>query len=354
MGFSASHVLSVINKKSHSFHDLDILISKEAELHLESLAKVSAEITRLRFGNTIALYAPLYISNHCVNNCAYCGFSIMNTIPRVTLKLDEIIREAEILKKMGFGHILLLSGEAPGALPLKFLKEVIVAVKKIVPHVSVEIYPLSENEYKELVFSGCDGITVYQESYNRKIYKEVHLSGPKSDFEYRYSTPMAAARAGMRGVGLGFLMGLAPWRDELRALVSHGRKVLENDWKVKLAFSFPRLRPHSGSYEPAYPVSDSQLAHMLFVLRLLFPDAELVISTRESSEMRDGLLPLGVTRMSAGSSTQPGGYSQDNKDGEQFSINDNRSPQEIAKVIEEKGFEPVWKDWDWAYNGINK
>jgi 2-iminoacetate synthase len=330
--------------------ELKILISPGAMDYLEEMAVRAKEITRLRFGKTIFLYNPLYISNECINQCIYCGFNAKNKILRVTLTIDEIIKEAEELKKQGFEHILLLTGEAPNKVPLTYLKEVILAVKKVISQVSIEIYPLDESGYRELSEAGCDGITIYQETYNREIYKIIHPAGPKKDFDKRYNTPLYAAKAGLRGVGLGFLLGLTPWREEILKLYEHGKMVLKADWRVKLAFSFPRLRPHEGGFKVKYPVSDRELAQMIFAFRVLFPDGELVLSTRESKSFRDGLIGLGITRISAGSSTQPGGYTSVKNAGEQFEISDNRTPSEIAKLIEEKGFEPVWKDWDWSFD----
>jgi len=347
---SSSSYRRLIDKDHHSPEDLQDLLDPVGLTLLEELALRSREITRRRFGNTLTLYAPLYLSNACVNRCVYCGFNTTHRFERVTLDLDAVDREARALGDMGFAHVLLLTGEAPGVVPPSFIAEAVARVKRVVPQVSVEVYPMAEEEYRLLVAAGCDGITVYQETYDRERYATVHLAGPKRDFDKRYQTPMAAARAGMRSVGLGFLIGLAPFREEMMALAKQGQEVLKADWRVRLAFSFPRLRPHEGGFAPSHPVSDQELAQMIFSLRLVFPDAELVLSTRESPAMRDGLMTLGITRMSAGSSTQPGGYSEDHGYGEQFAIDDERTPAQMVQRIRDAGLDPVWKDWDWAFH----
>ncbi len=350
MGLTRWEYLKKLEGASLELQDLSWLLDPVGLTCLEELARASRTLTRQRFGNTISLYAPLYLSNDCVNQCLYCGFNVRNQFPRRQLTHEEIATEAQALAQEGFTHILLLSGESPRSLPVPALAEAVRLVKEIVPQVSVEIYPLSQSGYEKLVEAGCDGVTLYQETYDKETYARVHAGGPKRHFQTRYDTPLLAAKAGMRSVGLGFLMGLAPFPQEVQALAQHAKEVVAADWRVRLAFSFPRLRPHVGGYEPPFPVSDQELAQMVFVLRLLFPDAELVLSTRESREMRDGLIPLGITRISAGSSTEPGGYTAPQGYGEQFEIHDGRTPSEIAAYLVSQGLEPLWKDWDWACN----
>ncbi len=348
--FNPQQIHQAIQQKHHDLDSFKILISPEAQDFLEAMAQKSQNLTRRRFGNNISLYVPLYISNYCINECQYCGYNLTNKFKRLKLSMQEIAIEAETLKKQGFEHILLLTGEAPSKAGIDYLEQAVKTVKKIVHQVSIEIYPLSQADYERLIAAGCDGITIYQETYNRDIYREVHKNGPKQNYDYRYDTPIRAAKAGIRSVGLGFLMGLSPWREEILAMVKHARQVLQANWRIRIGFSFPRLRPHLGSFTPKYPVNDLELAQMVFALRLFFPDAELVLSTREPARIRDGLLPLGITRISAGSSTQPGGYKINKDQVSQFDVDDKRTPAEISKLIKSVGMEPLWKDWDWAFN----
>ncbi len=348
-----SRIPAILRKERFTLEDLPELISPTMEAHIEELARLSAKITLMRFGRTISMYAPLYISNECINGCVYCAFSASNHIDRTTLDFGEIESEVRALRQRGFGHVLILTGEAPKRVPTEYVAEAVRIAKKYVPHVSIEVYPMDFAGYSLMVESGCDGLTLYQETYHRPTYLEVHPFGPKRDYDFRYRAPIEAAKAGMRGVGLGFLLGLYDWREEVIAMARHATQVLDADWRVRLAFSFPRLRPTEGmEFDPEYPVSDLHLAQMIFALRLVFPDAELVLSTRESPRLRDGFIGLGVTRYSAGSSTCPGGYAvRQCRGAHQFEIDDVRPPEEVAKVIGSKGFEPVWKDWDWTFDG---
>ncbi|MBN2724524.1 MAG: 2-iminoacetate synthase ThiH [Deltaproteobacteria bacterium] len=337
---------NIISKDFISEDDFQLLISEKSLPFIEQLAWASRSITLRRFGKTISLYAPLYLSSYCINSCKYCGFNVHNRIDRKKLTSSEVRKELAALKDEGFRHVLLLTGEAPHITDVSYLKEMVKISKEHMEHVSIEVFPMSTDEYSELVKAGCDGVTIYQETYNRDIYKSVHVAGPKKDYDYRYQTPIRAARASMKSIGMGFLLGLAPWREEIIELYRHTHEVMKIDWRARIAVSFPRLRPHEGDFQVDFPVNDEELALMIFSLRIAFPDAELVMSTRESSSLRDGFIGLGITRMSAGSSTMVGGYSGSGASLEQFEIDDSRSPKEISEVITAKGFEPVWKDWD--------
>ncbi|MBU1242760.1 2-iminoacetate synthase ThiH [Myxococcota bacterium] len=343
---------SLLARETRTASDLENLISPEAGSRLEALAKASADLTRRRFGRTISLYAPLYLSNYCVNPCAYCGFSVRQKIARATLTPAEISSEARSLRARGFSHVLLLTGEDRRQASVAYLEAAVGLCREHFAHVSIEVYPMTRAEYARLVAAGASAVTLYQETYDRELYARVHPGGPKADYDARYDAPIKAAAAGMRGVGLGFLLGLAPWREEIRALYRQAVEVQKASWQTRLAFSFPRLRPAAGGYEPGHPVSDAELAQMIFSLRLMFPDAELVLSTRESSRLRDGFLGLGVTRMSAGSVTTPGGYHEKSAAGEQFAIHDARGPAEMAAAITARGLDPVWKDWSEAMTEV--
>mgnify|MGYP005841551893 FL=1 len=334
---------SLLARETRTVDDLRQLI--DPQLDLEKLARASADLTLQRFGRTVTLYAPLYLSNACINPCIYCGFSSRRIIDRATLTFEDIDSEAQSLRARGFSHVLLVTGEDRRAASTAYLERAIRLCRQYFAHVSIEVYPLSMAEYAQMVNAGVAALTLYQETYDRQVYAQVHPGGPKSNYDARWRAPVDAARAGMRGVGLGFLLGLAPWREEIFGLYTHAIEVQRANWQTRLAFSFPRLRPAGNDFDPPHPVSDADLARMIFTLRLMFPDAELVLSTRESARLRDGFIGLGVTRMSAGSVTTPGGYRLTTQAGEQFAVHDTRSPAEIAAVIMARGLDPVWKDW---------
>ena len=328
------------------FDGLAALLSPAAEAYLPLMARRSAEITVQRFGRIIQLYAPLYLSSWCTNRCAYCGFSADNTIERRVLSLEEAQKEAEILAGRGFSHLLLVSGEAPAKLGVGYLEEIARRLKDRFAALSIEVQPLSTEQYRRLFKAGITAVAVYQETYDRKVYDEVHLSGQKKDFDYRLETPARAAEAGMREIGIGALLGLADWRSEALALGMHLAWLRKHYWRTALTVSFPRMRPAEGDFKPSHPVGERQLTQMLFALRIFDPDAGLLLSTREEQRYRDGMIGLGPTRYSAGSCTAPGGYSEPARGGEQFAVGDHRSIDEVSLAICRKGFDPVRKDWD--------
>jgi 2-iminoacetate synthase len=326
--------------------DLAALLSPAAEPYLQQMAVRSSIITLTRFGKTTQLYAPIYLSNYCTNRCAYCGFSADNRIKRKCLTFDEAEKEAMILHERGFQHILLVSGEAENAVDVEYMEAIALRLRKKFAAVSIEIQPMSTEHYQRLFQSGITAVAVYQETYDRNLYKQVHLSGKKRDYDYRLDTPARAAEAGMREVGIGALLGLADWRTEGLAIGHHLNWLRKEFWSTAFTVSFPRMRPASGEFEPLQIVTESNLSQLIFALRLFDQDAGLIVSTREEARYRDGMLGLGPTRYSAGSCTSPGGYGESDHEGEQFSIGDNRTLEEVCAVIREKGFDPVYKDWD--------
>lgn len=320
------------------------------DTQLESLASRAQQITRQRFGRTIQLYAPLYLSNECHNGCKYCGFNADNhDLRRKTLNDEEIIREAEHLRAEGFQHILLLTGEAPEAAGVDYLEHVVRLLASRFSSLSIEVFPMSKDEYQRLVAAGIDGLTLYQETYDESLYPELHPFGPKSDFRYRLEGPERGGEAGLRRIGIGALLGLGDYRLDAFYTGLHARYLMQRFWRTLVTLSFPRLRPAEGGFEPRSLVGDRELTQLICALRLLLPDAGLVLSTRENAALRDNLLPLGITQMSAGSCTAPGGYEGDSGDGEQFSISDHRSPEEMRELLTARGYEAVWKDWDNAF-----
>jgi 2-iminoacetate synthase len=329
--------------------DFMALLSPVAEDFLEEMAQKAHAITLRRFGRTILLYAPIYLSNECHNSCLYCGFSVNNPIPRRTLNLDEIERDARILHAQGFRHILLLTGEAPGKVGNDFIAAAAERIRPLFSSISIEVYPMETEGYKEMVDAGVDGLTIYQETYDPELYQQLHPSGRKRDYNFRLETPERAGNAGLRRIGIGFLLGLGNFRSEAFFAGLHGRYMMHNYWRTLLSVSFPRLRPAEGGFQPPNPVSDRQFVQLMCAMRLLLNDAGLVLSTRENAELRDNLLPLGITQMSAGSCTAPGGYGEEDSATEQFAIDDDRTPAEIADLLRARGYDPVWKDWDGAF-----
>ena len=366
-------VEEALEGSGHPLARFERLISPAAGDYLEALCQHSQSITQQRFGKVIRLFAPLYLSNECINNCSYCGFSRDNPILRVTLKTEEVLQEANALAEQGFRHILLVAGEHPKFVSNGYLEDCIHRLAHFIPSLSLEVGPMEQEDYVPLVRSGAEGLVVYQETYDREIYRTMHTSGPKKKFDWRLDTPERAFDAGFRRLGIGALFGLADWRTEAIALAAHVEHLLRRCWTAQVTLSFPRLRPCAGSFEPLTLFDDRSLVQCIAAFRLCFPDVGQVLSTREPASLRDGLISLGITTMSAGSHTEPGGYTgagQDNlhqtvrgriqnenlpfegthqekrKATGQFDIADDRSPSEMADVILKRGYEPVWKDWD--------
>ncbi len=347
---TSADVEQALTSRSPTIDDLAALISPAAELFLPEMARRSALLTAQRFGKTIQLYAPIYLSNYCTNRCAYCGFSADNRIARRCLTFDEAEAEADILHKRGFQHILLVSGEAENAVDVEYLETIALRLRGRFAAVSIEVQPLSTAHYARLFKAGITAVAVYQETYDQEMYKQVHLSGKKADYHYRLETPARVAAAGMREVGIGALLGLTDWRAEGLAIGLHLAWLRKNFWSTGVTVSFPRLRPAAGEFEPQVIVSEQNLSQLIFALRLFDPDAGLLLSTREEARYRDGMLGLGPTRYSAGSCTAPGGYSHpEQTDGEQFSVGDQRTMEEVSLAITAKGCDPVSKDWDRAF-----
>jgi 2-iminoacetate synthase len=329
--------------------ELMALLSPAAEEFVEAMAQKAHAITVQRFGHNILLYAPLYISNECVNGCLYCGFSARNRVPRHTLSLEAVEKEARYLHEQGFRHILLVTGESPRAVDNDYLAATAQRLRSLFSSISIEVYPMETTGYRQMVGAGVDGLTIYQETYDRSLYARMHPSGKKSDFDFRLETPERGGQAGLRRIGIGSLLGLGRFRSEGFLTGLHALFLSRHYWRTQVSVSFPRIRPADGGFSPLHPVSDRQFVQLLCALRLLLPDAGLVLSTRESATLRDNLLPLGITQMSAGSCTAPGGYSDPNHSTQQFAIDDDRSPAEVCRLIRAKGYEAVWKDWDGAF-----
>lgn len=345
-GFTVADVKQALGASNPDFADFAALLSPAADGVLPALARQASAITAERYGRTIQIYAPLYLSSYCSNRCLYCGFSADNEIERRVLTISEAEEEAVILQKRGFNHILLVSGEAPSHLGVSYLAELALRLRDRFAAISIEVQPLSRQDYAKLFAAGVTGVAVYQETYDRQVYKEVHQAGKKADYDFRLATPARAAAGGMREVGIGALLGLADWRLEGLVLGMHLAWLRKNFWQTALTVSFPRLRPAAGSFQPLQSVGETQLSHLLFALRIFDHDVGLLLSTREEARYRDGMIGLGPTRYSAGSCTAPGGYSDPDLSGEQFSIGDQRSIADVCAAVRQRGFDPVRKDWD--------
>jgi len=337
----------------YNLERLTVLVSPAARDFLEKMAQQAARLTVQRFGRTIQLYAPLYVSNVCVNSCAYCGYNRTTDFRRTQLSIDEALADAEIIADEGFRHLLLVSGEDRRFVTIDYLCELAQKLRRRFSSLSIEIFPLSEAEYRTLYEAGIEGVTLYQETYDRTLYAHYHPAGPKRDYDNRLDAPDRFAAAGMRQIGLGVLLGLEDWRIETLALAEHAAYLMRRYWRSQASFSFPRLRP-ALKVQDQWPhlLSDADLVQMMLALRLCFADAGIVLSTRERPELRNRLARICVTRMSAGSKTNPGGYTGHTETLEQFEPADHRSPAEVARVIRLSGKEAVWKDWDAAFTPV--
>lgn len=346
-GKTGADVLSALGKRGTlDLQDFMALVSPAAVPHLESMAHRARELTMRRFGKTVQLYIPMYLSNECTNHCVYCGFSAQNQIPRKTLSAAEILRDAEVVKAWGFEHILLVTGEDARQVDVNYLVEAVRLLRPLFAQISLEVQPLSQEEYTRLLHAGCTAVYVYQETYRRSTYGKYHLKGKKSIFDWRLATPERLGNAGMRKVGLGCLIGLEDWRTDAVFLSAHLRYLERKFWRTRYSIAFPRLRPHMGEFEPNVVQSEKELAQLLWAYRIFDPDVELSMSTRESPHFRDQMVGLGVTHLSAASRTDPGGYTTEDHSLEQFEVHDSRTADEVADAVRRKGYEPVWKDWD--------
>lgn len=333
--------------------DLAALLSPVAIDLLEQIASAAHDLTVRRFGRTMRLFVPLYLSNECVSECTYCGFQVWNRdIVRRTLRPNEVATEVRYLKSLGFRHVLLVAGEHPKHVSSEYIGECIRACADEVPNVSVEVQVWDEDTYRSFADAGCDGLVCYQEAYDPRAYTRFHLKGNKRFSSWRLGAPERAARAGMRRIGLGALVGLNPdWRWEVLALADHARFLMRTYWRSEVTVALPRLEPAAGFSDPPHVMSDRELVLATAALRLALPDAGIVLSTREPPRLRDGLARGGVTHMSAGSRTEPGGYTEPGGAEEQFEVSDTRGPGEVVAALRAAGYEAVWKDASPVFRG---
>ena len=324
-----------------------ILISPAAAPLLEEMAQLSQQITRRRFGLTMSMYIPMYVSNACTNKCVYCGFNHDNKFERTTLSLDDVRQECEAIKELGpFENLLVVSGEYPALCGVDYLEQVLRVARPMFANLTLEVQPLKTEQYKQLVGAGLNGVVCFQETYHREAYKKYHPRGMKSHYAWRLNGFDRMGQAGVHKIGLGVLIGLENWRTDLTMLARHLRYLQKKYWRTRYAVNFPRMRPSESGYQPNVVMTDRELAQLTFAFRIFDHDIDISWSTRESPALRDNMAPLGVTSMSAGSQTEPGGYRVSPQALEQFEVSDSRTPAEVTAAIRAHGLEPVWKDWD--------
>lgn len=341
-------IAHIINRDRLRIEDLFSLLSVEDPVDIESMAQRARDLTIKNFGRTVSLYTPLYLSNYCENHCIYCGFNASSGISRMRLTVSQLEKEAEHISSSGLKHILVLTGESKRVAPVEYILECIDVLKRYFSSISIEIYPLSGDEYADVVSSGADGLTIYQEVYNRDRYAEVHPSGPKRDYEFRIEAPERACENGMRFVNIGALLGLSGWKREAFLTALHAKYLQDRFPGTEVSVSVPRLRPFVAKDMDFETVSTADLVKIILALRIFLPRVGITLSTRESSSLRDNLLGLGITRMSAGSTTAVGGHTlstEDNGNPCQFDIDDKRGVADIVKMLRAKGYQPVLKDW---------
>ncbi|MEG1255008.1 2-iminoacetate synthase ThiH [Clostridium sp.] len=339
-------ILRSINERNPTYEDLLNLLSPKAEEALEEMAVKARKLSLKHFGRTILLYTPIYIANYCVNKCAYCGYNYENSISRKKLTMEEIRLESEVVAKEGFKHIILLTGESQVHSPTDYIVDAVKVMKEYFPSITLEIQPLSEEDYRKTVEAGVDGLTVYQETYDEEIYDKVHIAGPKKNYKFRLDTPERGAKAGMRSISIGALLGLADFRKDAFFTALHGEYIRKKYPHVDITYSPPRIRPCEGGLRELNTVDDKRMVQIMLAYKIFAHQSGINISTREDSKMRKNLIPLGITKMSAGVSTEVGGHSLESKGTSQFTINDEGTVKEVKEMIMEAGFQPIFKDWE--------
>lgn len=350
---TANDVERALSRQSRNLADFMALISPAAEAYLEEMAQIAQRLTRQRFGNTVNFYLPLYLSNVCNNDCTYCGFSMHNRIKRKILDEAEIAAECAAIQRLGYRSLLLVTGEHQQKVGIDYFRKILPQIRPHFSTLQMEVQPLTEADYAELKILGLDGVMVYQETYHSGEYAKHHLRGNKTDFAYRLATPDRLGRAGVDRIGIGVLIGLSQdWRTDIYFLAQHLDYLQHRYWQSRYSISFPRLRPCAGGVVSGSTMTERQLLQVICAFRLFSPEVELSLSTRESPHFRDNVIPIAINSVSAGSKTQPGGYANPEKQLDQFSPHDNRSPQQVADSLRKRGIQPIWKDWE-GYFGRN-
>ncbi len=343
-------VIRALSKKHLDIEDFKALISPKGEKYLEQMAQISRNITQKRFGKVMQFYIPLYLSNECSNHCIYCGFNHNNDIGRITLNDRQIEEEIKVIKAMGYDNVLLLTGEYPKHAGVDYIEHAIRLCRPHFSSINLEVFPMKVEQYERLIKAGANSVYVYQETFNEKRYKHYHPKGMKSNYRYRLETPERLAQAGIHRIGMGALIGLEEWRTEMVFLAMHLQFMTKNHWKTKYSISFPRMRPAAGGYQADFFMNEKEFAQTIWAFRIFDNDVEITMSTRETPQMRNHFVSLGVTSMSAGSKTEPGGYANPAAELEQFHVNDDRSVEQMEAMVRSQGYDVIFKDWDKILN----
>lgn len=344
--YHADDVLAALEQPQYNLSALATLLSPAATPQLHKMAAQAQQLTRQRFGYTVQFYAPLYLSNLCANECSYCGFSFSQKVKRRTLDLNEVARECEAVKALGIDQVLLVTGEHERKVGIAYFRQVLPIVRQYFTSIQLEVQPLTTAEYTELKTLGVDAVMLYQETYHLNAYQQYHIKGKKADIQWRLDGPDRVGKAGIDKIGLGILLGLSDWRTDAIMLAQHLLYLQKQYWQSRFSLSLPRIRPCSGGISVTQPITDKELVQLICAFRLFAPELEITLSTRESATFRQHVVPLAITSISAGSKTQPGGYVVDPQSLEQFSIDDNRSPEQVATALRSQGMQPVYKDWE--------
>jgi len=335
------------NLKQLTPEDLCMIISKAAAPYIEEMAEMSRRITQKRFGKVISMYIPMYVSNACTNKCVYCGFNHDNPFSRTTLTMEQVEEECRAIKALGpFQNLLIVAGEYPSLCGIDYLEKVLQVCRPYFHNLTIEVQPMRAADYYRLTKSGMNGVVCFQETYHRQAYKSYHPRGMKSHFDWRLNGFDRMGDAGVHKIGMGALLGLEDWRGDAIMLARHLRYLQKKYWRSRFSVNFPRMRPSESGFQPKSIISDRELAQLTFAFRIFDNDVDISYSTREAPFYRDNMMTLGVTSMSAGSQTDPGGYAKPHSNLEQFEVSDNRSPEVVADAIRSHGYDPVWKDWD--------
>ena len=347
MSRTARDVESALAKTHPDWTYFMALISPAAAPYLEQMAALSHRYTLERFGKTISMYIPLYVSNACTNACVYCGFNHSNPFTRVTLTPDQIKAECEAIRELGpFENLLIVSGEFPTLNGVDYLEKVLKIARPYFNNLTIEVMPMKERDYYRLTKSGLNGVVCFQETYHEEAYKRYHPRGMKSIFDWRVNGFDRMGAAGVHKIGMGVLIGLEDWRTDVAMIALHLKYLRKHYWRTRYSINFPRMCPAEGGFQPNVVMTDRELAQITFAFRIFDHDVDISYSTRESPSFRANMMKLGVTSMSAGSKTEPGGYVSTPDALEQFEVTDSRTPLQVADEIRALGYEPVWKDWD--------
>lgn len=336
-----------LGKERLTIDDFMALISPAAAGYLEPMARLSRKYTQERFGKTISMYVPLYITNSCTNFCVYCGFNHNNPIERIILNDEEIVNECKAIRKLGpFENLLIVTGENPAKAGVDYIENALRLARPYFNNLTIEVMPLKSEDYYRLTQSGLNGVVCFQETYHKERYKVYHPKGMKSIFEWRLNGYDRMGQAGVHKIGMGVLIGLEDWRTDVTMMAIHLQYLRKHYWKTKYSVNFPRMRPSEGHFQPNIVMSDKELAQLTFAYRIFDHDVDISFSTREAPYFRNHIATLGATSMSAGSKTEPGGYYTYPQALEQFAVSDERTPAEVEADIKKIGYEVVWKDWD--------